>query len=1073
MNKHIIYRILCACLLLLLHLVPAPTAHAAFPVTSTADSGPGSLRQAIINANATPELDVIEFGLSGCPCTITLQTALPEIVYPLEIYGLLSADQVTISGNNAVRVFKVASTGSLSLWRVTVASGLSAGGSAIHNSGSVDIHDSVFSNNSVTGDWSVGGAIYNRGSMNISNSMFSGNRSPTTNDGKGGAIFNHDEGTLTLSGSNFTSNSAGQDGGAIYNGGEMTATNGTFSGNTAYYDGGAIYNIARSIDIVDCTFSGNHASAGKGGAIYNWSGYHGGSASVTITNTTFSNNTASERGGAIDNYVYDGTARVTITDSTFSQNSSWKGGAISNHRYTTLGARVDIADSTFSNNRAVGGGDGGAIHNAGDEVTVSRSVFSGNRTEGWGGAISSSGTLRIDQSSFINNVVLVEAIGYAGGGGAAISNLGGNATVTNSTFSGNTSDSRGCIYNQDGSLKVTDSTFSGNNADGEGGAINNYRFTSTTNATVTNCTLSANGARQGGNLYNFNGTLTLRNSIVANSTRGGNCSGTVTDGGGNLRWPASDTSCVGTYGDPKLSPLADNGGPTETMALQSGSMAVGAGDDAICALTPPDGPGGKDQRGVAHVEVCDAGAYESPYHKSTVSITSDAPDPSVVGQQAEVGFSVAAFYQGQPTPTGSVTVRDGTVSCVGQLSNDGTGSCTVALALVGARTLTATYSGDDVFNGGSDTEPHQVDRADTTTVISSHLPNPSIMGQPVQVNVAVSANLPGSGTPGSSVLVAVLGEAFCWATLTNGAGNCSLTFASPGTKSITANYGGDANFNGSASAPVSHRVKANTTTVITSDTPEPSVVGQTVTVTSTVTSGAGTPTGSVTVNDGAEASCVANLSNGSGSCTLTPTSAGNKTLTATYGGDIDFNGSSDTEPHQVNQADTTTTIISDTPEPSVVGQSVTVQYSVTVDSPGSGTPTGQVTVSDGAGASCTDTVAAGSCTLTPTSAGDKTLTAIYEGDDKFMSSSDTEPHQVNRADSTTAISTHNPDPSVVGQAVVVSYTLTANPPGGGMPTGDVTVSDGDGNSCVATVAAGGCVLTSTIAGSKTLTATYG
>src|SRR3989449_10661912 len=81
---------------------------------------------------------------------------------------------------------------------------------------------------------------------------------------------------------------------------------------------------------------------------------------------------------------------------------------------------------------------------------------------------------------------------------------------------------------------------------------------------------------------------------------------------------------------------------------------------------------------------------------------------------------------------------------------------------------------------------------------------------------------------------------------------------------------------------------ASTTTAITTHTPNPSVVGQGIAVAFTVTSGGGTPTGNVTVTDGA-ATCTGTVA--AGTCTLTPTSAGGKTLTATYGGDPDFAGS--------------------------------------------------------------------------------------------------------------------------------------------------------------------------------------
>lgn len=189
--------------------------------------------------------------------------------------------------------------------------------------------------------------------------------------------------------------------------------------------------------------------------------------------------------------------------------------------------------------------------------------------------------------------------------------------------------------------------------------------------------------------------------------------------------------------------------------------------------------------------------------------------------------------------------------------------------------------------------------------------------------------------------------------------------------------------------------KTDTTTTITSQTPSATVTGQPYTVSVTVApSGA---TGTVTVDDGAGANCVATLGGGgAGSCALTANTAINRTLTATYSGDASFNGSpSDPVSHTVNKADTTTTITGDPTDPSIVNEAYTINFQVTVNSPGSGTLTGLVTIGDGTGGSCTAAVGLGVCVMTSTSAGDKTLTANYAGDLNFNGSSDTEQHTVN------------------------------------------------------------------------------
>src|SRR5262249_16789975 len=155
------------------------------------------------------------------------------------------------------------------------------------------------------------------------------------------------------------------------------------------------------------------------------------------------------------------------------------------------------------------------------------------------------------------------------------------------------------------------------------------------------------------------------------------------------------------------------------------------------------------------------------------------------------------------------------------------------------------------------------------------------------------------------------------------------------------------------------------------------------------------------------------------------TSPGARSLTASYAGDGTFTAStSAAEPHQVDKANTTTTITSDASDPSEVGQAATVRFSVTVNSPGAGTPAGNVTVSDGV-ASCSGSAPAGQCDITLSTYGPRTLTASYVGNGNFNpSTSAGEPHTVIRIDTFTRITSDSPDASVAGQEVVVQYGVT-------------------------------------------------
>lgn len=182
------------------------------------------------------------------------------------------------------------------------------------------------------------------------------------------------------------------------------------------------------------------------------------------------------------------------------------------------------------------------------------------------------------------------------------------------------------------------------------------------------------------------------------------------------------------------------------------------------------------------------------------------------------------------------------------------------------------------------------------------------------------------------------------------------------------------------------------TTQITSDSPDPSLVGQAYTVNVTVSGSLGTPTGTVGVSDGTGATCNATLSGGKASCALTST-AGSKTLTATYSGNSVYSSSSDTESHTVNKRASTITITSDQPDPSWDGENYVVNVAVT----GSlSAPTGSVAISDGVGAACTAVLSngSGSCELAYTTVGNKTITATYSGDSVYLSSTDTETHYI-------------------------------------------------------------------------------
>ncbi len=322
---------------------------------------------------------------------------------------------------------------------------------------------------------------------------------------------------------------------------------------------------------------------------------------------------------------------------------------------------LNVTNCTFSDNSS------GAIVNSGT-LTVTDSSFSGNSAVS-GGAIfnTNTGTFAVSNSTFSGNSAIAGRPSPAPGAGGAILNLsiGGShgSHVTNSTFSGNSADGGGAIASTS-YLTVTDSTFSGNSAVDGGGAVDN--------------------AAACGDSSNAPCLATLTNTIVANSTQGGNCGGTmITDGGRNIE---DGTTCGFSMAngslsstDPQLDPagLADNGGPTQTIALQPGSPAINAGDEAACAAAPVNGA---DQRGFVrpgtHAVRCSTGAYEynSP---GPPTCTGDCNDDGQV--TVDELLTVAAITLGNAPPLacphGVPSGAEANISLIIQAGNNTLSGC--------------------------------------------------------------------------------------------------------------------------------------------------------------------------------------------------------------------------------------------------------------------------------------------------------------------------------------------------------------------------------------------------------------
>jgi hypothetical protein len=408
-------------------------------------------------------------------------------------------------------------------------------------------------------------------------------------------------------------------------------------------------------------------------------------------------------------------------------------------------------------------------------------------------------------------------------------------------------------------------------------------------------------------------------------------------------------------------------------------------------------------------------------------------------QNSALGASVSLQIHDSGLPSGDSWSYSATGLPSGLSINPGTGL--ISGTITGSpATYSASVTASD-GNGASVSQSFTWNVGPTTTTLTSSV-DPSDYGQRVTFTATVAAVVTGSGKPtgsvefldGSTVLSTVTLNTADKATYT------TTAFALPvGGDSITAVYLGSTKFETSTSNVVTQTVNADPTTTTVKSSAATAVFGQSVTLTATVTAnspGSGTPTGTVTFFDGNTPLGPGTL-NSSGKATFVTSSLplGSNSITAVYNGSGNYLSSpSGTLTETINPA-ATRTVVATSGSPSVFGQSVTFTATVTVRSPGSGTPTGTVEFKDGS-------TVLGTGTINGSGQATYTTTAVFEGDTDFTTStSGAITQRVTKAPTGAAVT---PSQSSVASGTPVTFTASIAPtaPGAGMPTGTVTFYSG-------------------------------
>lgn len=500
-------------------MTPVDKAEAAtFTVTNTNDSGAGSLRQAIIDANGAVGPDDVTFA-AGVTGSISLYSVI-AIDDPVTITGP-GQSVLTLSGRDLNRIFSIDTDDfvyDVAISGLTLTDGYANGdGGAIYSRHShLTITDCTISSSSATNN---GGGIYfygyyssNQLNLNVTGSTFTNNRAQGRD---GGGIYAQD-GLVTITNSNFTYNYAGDDGGA-------------FGADDLY-----------QLDITDSTFQYNRSYGssfrGGGGAI-NLVELRG---PVTITGSTISDNDADHKGGgiAIERTYTDET--FAITDSYIENNDAAdNGGGIYCER-----ANLTISNSTISGNSADGSSGGGGIffnsYGGSRRLTVTDSTLSNNDA-----LYADGGGIRALYASSLNltGCTITGNTADENGGGIHIYSLRGPGVIQNSTISSNSAygyygsdGDGGGIYvetNDNAPLLISNTTLDDNSANGEGGGgVYVYRTGDTSPVTIASSLIVRNFADDWGGGLSFsnigdNSPVTIADSIIFGNTAGDDSGGGV------------------------------------------------------------------------------------------------------------------------------------------------------------------------------------------------------------------------------------------------------------------------------------------------------------------------------------------------------------------------------------------------------------------------------------------------------------------------------------------------------------------------------------------------------------------
>jgi parallel beta-helix repeat protein len=440
-------------------------------------------------------------------------------------------------------------------------------------------------------------------------------------------------------------------------------------------------------------------------------------------------------------------------------------------------------------------------------------------------------------------------------------------------------------------------------------------------------------------------------------------------------FPQQDQPCALTANniasDPQFLVDEDSHPGAGDFHTQRTSPVVYAGD-INAPMIPPTDLDGKNRTVCGKIDI---GVYQT-HPIPPVALTS-SPNPSVGG--TSVTFQMAV--QGNcNVPTGMLTILDGQTS-IGTAVLDSTGHATFSTSdlFVGTHPITASFSGDFNFDPSVSNIVNQVVTGIPTQTSLQVFPNPAQAFQSITFTATVTSNL---GVPTGTVEFYAGSQLLTTApVLASGTAAATVSTLGAGTYTITAVYNGSVDYGTSTSSMITLVVNGATTITTLLSAPNPSVYGQTVTLTADVQAAQSSTVqgGNVTFKDGAATIGSSPLSGtGSASFNISSLAVGSHQLTAVYGGSADDNVSTSDVVIQVVNPIQTTVTLTGTPNPAPIGQTVTLTATV-ADISGQPLSTGTIVFADQFGTIGSAPVNAGSAILSTSTltVGSHSITAAY------------------------------------------------------------------------------------------------